>query len=82
MKSDNISVLLLWAQWMKALGGFCLQDWLWLNNGINKIWGIIRRSSQAVFHVMLEIEENLKKKYFPLKDIFIYISLEQRDFCR
>lgn len=31
---------------------------------------------------MLDIGEDLKKKYFPLKAIFIYIFLEQRDFSR
>lgn len=31
---------------------------------------------------MLEVWEDLKKKYFPLKAIFTYIFLEQSDFCR
>lgn len=36
-----------WKPWM----AFVCRMWLWLNNGINKTWGIIRTSSQAVFHV-------------------------------
>lgn len=31
---------------------------------------------------MLDIGEDLKKKYFLLKAIFIHIFLEQRDFSR
>lgn len=36
-----------WQPWM----AFVCRMWLWLNNGINKIWSVIRTSSQAVCHV-------------------------------